>query len=216
MKYVWGQAFNHEQHIKRAVSATSLYLRLEYEKRSSITRNYVHNNLSAGDKKFKNTTDLKLSLFDSKPLVYDNFRFFGTHITTVEPNVFLLHQEHYIESLYTLPIDADVITFHWAQVLSWVLHCKPEYACVENKSTQATEITLQKITYWIIAEPFVVPKIIKRGLIYQHLDRGTLQLRLYVDSSLGSSNDMGLKLGYLVLVWNDSSSGHTIDFAITH
>lgn len=78
---------------------SSLYVNGEGEKIDGISGQYVDDSLNARNKSFEINTEQTLSLFESKPHVYDNFEFFGTRIRTTELGEFFVGQQYYVNSL---------------------------------------------------------------------------------------------------------------------
>lgn len=87
-----------ELNMKRVVSDLSLNFKFNDGKQSGNTGNYGDDNLNAGREMFQKDAELTLTIFESKPSVYDNFNFFGNRIITKKPNLYTLSQEHYIRS----------------------------------------------------------------------------------------------------------------------
>lgn len=97
--------------MQRATSDSSLYMKPGSNGLEGIAGNYVDDILNAGTETFQQETELTLSKFDTKPRVYDNLTFFGAQFKTVEPFVFKITQEHYVESLKTIATSAGIDGF---------------------------------------------------------------------------------------------------------
>lgn len=199
----------------RAKSDISLFFKFKNDRLIGITGNYVDDNVNAGDQEFQHETLTTLEKFDSKPRVFDNFSFFGTQIKTVGHCDFMLTQEHYAKAMAEIAKDADMSAFRRARaMLAWLLHSRPEYACVVNRSAQVTERSLTpkhiRDLNLAIRDARKNPQ---RGLRYQPLQLDSLHLRVYVDASFASNDDLTSQLGFISLLCDDSNRFHVLDYS---
>lgn len=205
----------HDLCMTKAVSDVSLYFKFKGDQLYGITGNYVDDNINAGTPEFEKETEATLKKFESKPRVYDSFSFFGTQVKTLRPGVFSLSQPHYIRTISVLPKQASITEFRRARSsLAWTLHCRPEYACIVNKSAQVTEKTMtpkhiRELNH-AIRDAHNHPD---RGLVYDKLDKDSLHLRVYVDASFASNDDMSSQLGFIILLCDDHNRFHVIELS---
>lgn len=106
---------------------------------------YVNNCLNSGSKSFGKDTEVTLCKFDSKPRLYDKFKFFGLQITTILPGQIFVMQSDNTTNWTIIPIDSTFSKF-WKQrtLFSWLLSTRPELSCFANQASQVTENLLSK------------------------------------------------------------------------
>lgn len=101
---------------------------------------YVDNCLNARDLEFEKLNELTLSIFDSKPRVYDSFDFFGTQLVTLKSRYFHVSQKYYATTINFVEKGSSFGECRRRRALfSWLCHICPDIACYAQKATQVTE-----------------------------------------------------------------------------
>jgi hypothetical protein len=149
-----------------------------------LTGTYVDDSLLAGNLEFEKVTKTAMDKFESRDREMDNTKFSGVNITTTDEG-FDLDQNDYIARIKLLSIDCNFTDFRSKRAqLSWITHTRPEICCAVNMASQVTEksFSVQKIND--------LNKVIKhlksspsQALKYYKLDKDTLKLKVYADSS---------------------------------
>lgn len=219
----WGiTVFEHNVNDLGMLSApgdASLYVKRSTPKDDSsvdgVSGMYVDDSINAGNERFEQLTEMTLQKFESKPRTYDDFDFFGAQIRTILPHTFTFDQRHYSSNLAQLPTDASFEDFRRTRALfSWLIHTRPDVACLANKSAQVTPLTFSNDKIQDLNKGIRrVSSTPRRGLTYKPLDQKTVHLRVYADASHATNDDLSSQLGYLILLADASNACHVIDYA---
>lgn len=95
----------HYLNMTPSIPDPSLYVNFSDGKLEGIIIIYVDYNLNSGTKYSEEVTKESLHIFYSKPRIYDEFYFFGIHISTAFPGEFFLSQQGYDKRIAFLPKD---------------------------------------------------------------------------------------------------------------
>ncbi len=179
----------------------SLLSKIVNNKLSGLTGVYVDDSIHAGCSDFLRETDKTLSKFEYKERNMDNFTFAGVQVKTVK-NGILLHENQYAETITPLPADCSFRDFRSKrQQLSWLTQTRLGIATAVNQAAQVTEqnfnanhtTLLNKVVKCVRDRPDL-------ALLQQKLDKDSLFLRVYTDSSFANNEDLSTQLAYLVLL----------------
>jgi Reverse transcriptase (RNA-dependent DNA polymerase) len=179
-----------------------------------LTGTYVDDSLLAGNLEFEKLTKTTMDKFESRDREMDNTKFAGVNITTTDEG-FDLDQNDYIARITLLSIDCNFTDFRSKRAqLSWITHTRPEICCAVNMASQVTEksFSVQKIND--------LNKVIKhlksypsQALKYYKLDKDTLKLKVYADSSFANNDDFTSQLGYIVLLTDKTDRCNIIHYS---
>lgn len=187
--------------MESTVSDKSLFFKLVQKKLQGLMGTYVDDSLLAGDDEFLKLSEKTIEKFESKEREFDNIRFAGVYIETLE-NGFRLHQKSYIERLQLLNSNASFEDLRRARAkLSWLIHTRPEVCVAASMLAQVTSSTFDnrhiKIHNKIVLD---LKKNPEDGLRMKKLDKKSLVIRAYSDSSFANNEDQKSQLGFIILL----------------
>lgn len=204
------------QHLKMHPTSLdmSLYVRYMHGRLAGLTGSYVDDSLHAGRKEFLSETDKSLQKFRSRKREINAFEFAGVQIETVADG-FRLHQAEYARKMPLLPTDCGFSLFRSVRrMLLWLVHIRPDVACSVNKAAHVTEQTFgAKAVADLNSTIRHVKKSLNRGPLQRKLDRDSLHLHIYTDSSFANNDNLSTKLGYLVLLCDGQNSCHILHYS---
>lgn len=179
----------------------SLFFKHVESKLIGMTGTYVDDSLHCGTTDFMQLCDKSLDKFESREREMDNTTFAGVKVKTVE-NGFELSQEQYVKKIKVLSTDCSFKEFRSLRhQLAWLTHTRPEICCTVNMAAQVTETKFSSDHIKAINR---VVKHVKEHptlpLKYQRLDKDSLKLKVYSDSSFANNDDHSSQLGYIVLL----------------
>lgn len=179
-----------------------------------VTGSYVDDALNAGTKGFQNLTEITLHKFESKPRTYDNFDFHGAKIETIGNADFSFDQRYYTSGLSTLPLDSSFDESRRVRAFSWLVHSHLEVACLTNKAAQVTPhaFSTDKVKE-LNAGIAQVKSRVKRGLRYASIDLESAHLRVYVDVSYASNDDLSSQIRFIILLADAKNHRHILDYS---
>ena len=179
-----------------------------------LTGTYVDDSLSAGTPEFENLTSKTMEMFESRDREMDSTKFAGVNIQTTAEG-FDLDQIDYISKMTLLSIDCTFTEFRSKRAqLSWITHTRPEICCAVNMAAQVTEksFTIQKIN-----DLNKVIKHLRRNpsqvLRFHKLDKASLKLKVYADSSFANNDDFTSQLGYIILLTDKTDRCNIIHYS---
>jgi hypothetical protein len=97
--------------------------------------------------------------------------------------------------------------------LSWISHTRPEICCAVNMAAQVANSSFsdEKIS--------ALNKVIKhlksntsQGLTYHKLEKDSLKIKVYADSSFANNDDLTSQLGYIVLLTDKTNKRNIIHY----
>lgn len=146
-------------------------------------------------------TDKTLDRFDSRERELDDFTFAGIEIKTL-PDGFLLHQRKQIDKITVLPLDATFSNFKFVRMsLAWITHTRPEICCAVAQCAQVTA-TLFDASH--IKQLNSTIRSLKRdparGIRHRKLDKDTLRVKVYTDSSFANNHECSSQLGHIIVL----------------
>lgn len=187
--------------MQKAASDMGLFFRKTRGMLSGLIGTYVDDSMLAGDPDFLRHTDQTLQKFDSKGREMDNTSFAGVYIETLEKG-FKLHQKSYAKRIEKLPMDCSFKDFRSRRAkIAWLIHTKPNIACDLSMLAKVTQESfntnnVKKLNKFIDE----IKENPTRGLVMKKLDKNSLHIRAYADSSFLNNNDMSSQLGFIVLL----------------
>lgn len=152
--------------------------------------------------------------FESKQREYDCIKFAGIQIEKSEDG-YLMHQEGYAMCLKLLTLDCTFKEFRPRRhELVWLKHTTPDICAAVNILAQVTESRFERMhvkqTNRIIAG---VQAVARRGITQQRLDRSTLRLKVFTDSSFANAEGNKSQLGFIVLLLDAIGKCNMLHFA---
>eukprot|EP00170_Pyropia_yezoensis_P000149 contig_1145_g150 len=160
---------------------------------SGLLGAYVDDCFIAGDEAFQTKTKAMLECFDGKERVWDEAEFVGFRASTVKgdkPHC-TLGQLEYVDNVKSLAPDATFSQFASARAsLAWLGHTRPDLCCRINQVAQVSESVFDAAAIKTL-NGLVKHTKARRELVlrYPKLDRSTLHLRVYPDSSFANNRD---------------------------
>lgn len=192
----------HTQHLRmrQATGDFSLFMRHVAGKLVGMSATHVDDLLCVGTSEF--TKDMQshlherfeMSNADQAPLTFT-----GIEVTS---KPYGLRQRSYIRRLTALPQQARFDDFRSQRArLSWVVHTRPDIACVISMASQVTKHTfsvantleLNNVVSYLQRTSDVVMK-------FPRLDQDALQIVAYSDASFGNLPNGASQLGYAVFL----------------
>lgn len=184
---------------------------------SGLLGAYVDDAFMGGDASFQTLTNKTLDRFQAKERKLDNTEFVGVRVSTStgKAHHFTLDQVAYTDKLTMLPADATFQTYISARAkVAWLVHTRPDLSCGVNQAAQVTE---EMFGPDAISALNALVKKAQAGrelmLSYSPLDRSTLRLRAYADSSFANNADQSSQLGFIVLLCDGSGAAHVLSYA---
>lgn len=192
----------------------SLYVKHNMKDIDGLLAVYADDELICGNEKMHSLISETLKRFETKPLVYDEFDFFGTHIKKLSGSQFSIDQSLYISRLKILPIDCEFKLFRSARAsLAWIGLTRPDLCYTINRCAQITpEIFTEKTIKEYNSAVKMLQKTSKVKLVYPRLDQDTLHLRVFADASFANNFDYSSQLGFIICLCDDENHFHILDF----
>ena len=192
----------------------SLFFKVIHDELSGITGAYVDDTIGAGTPAFENTSRLTEQRFQSKEREFDSITFAGIEIDRKEYG-FIMHQTRFARKVKQLHLDCTYKQYRSKrQELAWLVHTRPDIAADVNLAAQVIE------TQWGRKDVLEINKLIRhvhstatRGIRQHKLDRNTLSLRAYTDSSFSNTPDLKSQLGFLIVLADSSGRANLLHFA---
>ena len=212
--FTFANHIKNDLHMSNTAGDLSLFFKFANGKLSGLMGTYVDDSLLAGTKEFLMHTDKTLKKFDSKDREYDNTRFAGVYIETLQDG-FKLHQKEYIKRLKNLSTSCSFKEFRSARAqTTWMIHTRPDICCTLNMLAQVTEAKFNKKHVRLLNRTIKnLQSTSTQGLIYQKLDCESLHLKVYSDSSFANNEDLSSQLGYIVLLCDKSNKCNILHFS---
>ena len=148
------------------------------------------------------------------PRDFGSFTFGSIQVDPIEDG-YIMHQERYCMRLQLLPKDCTFADFRSRrQELAWLNHTRPDLSAAVNLLAQVTEnmFTREHVTKLnsVIKRAQEHPK---RGIRQQKLDRGSLTLKVFTDSSFANNPLFKSQLGYIILLTDASGRANILHFS---
>lgn len=123
-------------------------------------------------------------------------------------------QDYYAKGLTFATLDLSFNDLRRFRALfSWMVHTRPDVACCANRAAQVSGKTFVKDH---IRELNLRIKVLKNNpsfvLKYSAPDKYSLHVRAYVDASDGTNDDLPFQLCYLILLCDNDSNCHFLDY----
>lgn len=93
-----------------------------------------------------------------------------------------------------------------------MLHTRPDVACHSNRAAQVSAKKSGKDKARELNQAItIVKENPTAGLHFMPLDSDSTHLRVYVDDSYATNDDLSWQLGYLIILCDDNNSCHFLD-----
>lgn len=154
--------------------------------------------------------------FDGKESVWDEVEFVGVRASTVKGDKphFTLGQLEYVDNIKSLAPGATFSQFALARAsLAWLGLTRPDLCCGINQVAQVSESMFDAAAIKTL-KGLVKHAKARRELVlrYPKLDRSTLHLRVYSDSSFANNCDQSSQIGYVIMLCDESGQAHVLSF----
>lgn len=192
----------------------SLFIQVVNNQLQCAMGTHVDDTLSTGNKRFEEESRLTEQKFDSKARSYRKFTFAGIEL---EPHYegYKLHQQKFAAKIDFLSQLATFPLFRSKrQELAWVTHTRPEIAADVNLLAKVTESQFRR--HHVTETNKLIKRIHlirTRGLFQHKLDRKTLLIKVFTDSSFGNTPYYHYQLGYLTMLCDKKDRCNIIHFS---
>lgn len=127
---------------------------------------------------------------------------------------YLLHQERYVERLQELPTDCTFAGYRSRrQALAWLTNTHPGICADVNLSTQMTEEHWERrhVTQLNVVIRYL-KQTLRRGIMQRKLDRKSLTLKVFSDSSFANAAEKKSQLGFIVVLCDKTGKANVIHY----
>ena len=213
----WHETFfkhlHHDLSMRPTAGDLSFFFKVLHGKLQGVVGTYVDDTLCAGTKYFENESEITARMFDAKKREYEKFTFAGVQVEPTDDG-YLLHQEKYTLRLQLLSKDCTFADFRSRrQALAWLTNTRPDICAAINLATQITEDKWQRQD---INDLNAVIKYVRRnprrGLRQQKLDKTTLSVKIFSDSSFANTSTLHSQLGFVALLCDASGKANVLHF----
>lgn len=193
--------FRHLQHDLRMQPTAgdfSFFVKVVSGKLQGMMGTYVDDTLCAGTNDFHETSTATERKFESKERKYDSFTLACIQVDR-SGDEYLPHQEKYINRITELSKDCTFAEFRSRrQTLAWLTNTRPNICAAVNPATQVTEESWTTKDIKNLNKTVRYVKSTPRRRIRQHkLDRDTLSIKVFLDSSFANTRTLHSQLGFL-------------------
>jgi hypothetical protein len=202
--------FHQALDFKQSAGDFAFYYQREADKLLGLSSTFVDDILQAGTDKFRmNLVSALKQGFDIKGPELTPLTFAGLEVCQ-----YSLSQAGYIGSLTLLADSSTYEDFRSARAkLAWVVQTRPDIACAVALAAQDTATTFGSGSVKRLND---VTKHLKRTqalkLNFPQMDRESLQLVVYADSSFGNCHDSGTQIGYIMFLMDKLNNASVITF----
>lgn len=199
--------------MKTSTSDLSFFFKRVKDNLSGLVETYVDDTIFSGNSEFAQETNITDKRFTTKPKIWDNFRFAGIYIGTLRTG-FKIQQRKYIERLKTLEKQCTYDQFRSSRAkISWITLTRPEISVNTSFFAQVTESIFSEKHIVLFNRTVKYLQASKeRGLNYKKLDKESLYLKIYSDSSFANAKDMKSQLGYIILLCDKHGKCNVIHY----
>jgi hypothetical protein len=173
---------------------------------------YVDDLIRSGTTDFETHSDKTSRKFDSHPKDFDQFKFCGIQVTSLQNFWFSLGQSDYVAKLQPLHESCNLTDFRSRrQQLGWLVHTRPDITCGVSFLSQVTTIdsnSIQKLNTILR----YVRRSCNSGLHIRPLVSNTLRIVAFSDSSYANHDDQTSQLGYLVVLADATDACNVIHY----
>lgn len=182
---------------------------------SGVTGTYVYDSLNARDNNFMKHKEITLCKLESKPLVSDNFDFYGLQIMTISPKCFTDPQPYYTSNLKQTPINTSFETFQRDRVLfTWLTNYRPDICCIANRAAQVSKSTFNSSKIRELNKHIRLAKNSIRSLLsLKRLQQHQIHSRLYSGDSFPTNDDLAAQLGYIIFLADKTDRRHIMKYS---
>ena len=144
----------------------------------------------------------------------DKSLFAGVQIDTTADG-FELGKEHYVKCLKILLKDCTFSDFRsLGYKLAWITHTRPELSCAVNMAAQVTEKTFSLDDIKELNRVVVhIRKTPSQKLTYVKLDKDSLRIKVYADSSFANNKDNSSQIGYIILLVDKFNTCNILNYS---
>lgn len=177
---------------------------------------YVDDAFMGGDNSFQVLSKKMLRRIQAKERTLNHAEFVGVRVSTIAggERLLALDQEDYSNNLANLPLDAPFTHYLSRRAsVAWLVLTRPDLCYGVNQAVQITAsgygpLAIKSLNR--LVRRAKVGRILR--LHFPPLDRSTLRLRVYSDSSFANNADQSSQIGYVVLLCNGSGRAHVLSF----
>ncbi|CAN8072966.1 unnamed protein product [Agarophyton chilense] len=197
-------------------SDPALYIQMKDGLLKGISGGYVDDLLRAGDNGFKKLCIRTNERFDmgeeqSLPCSFTGFSLDRKPDTTI-----VQEQHSYLKKLEELPSDAKFSLFRSMRMkLAWLANTRPECLFQISQLAQVTETIFENDQKGVIRQLNRAVKYARQNILslrIPRLNRETLRVIDYSDSSLANNRDMSSQLGHIVFLGDGTDNVVPIHF----
>ncbi len=176
-----------------------------------LAGNHVDDIVHTGDATFE--AHIETTLRKSRQRIYDNFTFAGIEVKTDKKGI-VVHQTSKADLLTVLPKDAQYYTFCSRRMqVQWLVHTRPEVACASAQSAQVTSEQYDDKCVQVLNSTIrTIKSMPTRGLVYRKLDKESVHLRVYSDSSFANNRDGTSQLGFIILLCDYANACNVVHY----
>ena len=197
-----------------AAGDLSLFFKMVNGQLAGMTGAYVDDSIGTGTPDFERESEKTQERVESKPREFDNFTFAGIQVEKTDYG-YLMHQERYCRKIKLKAKDCSFKEFRSRrQELAWLHHTRPDISVAVNLLAQVTESMF--VRDYVLKINNVITRSQehpKRIIRQQRLDRSTLRLKVFTDSSFANNPNLKLQLGYIILLADASGRANILHFA---
>lgn len=213
----WHETFFKHLHEDFGMTPTagdlSFFFKIVRGKLQGMIGTHVDDTISAGTGFFADKSRITERQFESKVRQYDSFTFAGIQVEKTCTG-YLMHQEKYAKRLHELSKDCTFAQYRsMRQKLAWMTNTRPDICASVNLASQVTEgkwtrkdvKDLNKTINHVQLTP-------RKGLLQQKLDKESLCMKVFTDSSFANTPSLHSQLGFIVLLCDASGRANIIHY----
>lgn len=144
-------------------------------------------------------------LFKAKEREFNSFTFAGINIKKEGKN-YILNQESFANNIQSLSTDCAFSTFRERRhELAWLTHTRPDLCAAVGFLPQITEKQFNRAAVKLANNTIKNARLHAKGALRQHdLDKESVSLMVFSDSSFANNSDYGTQLGNIILLTDKS------------
>ena len=191
----------------------SLYIKRTHDELEGMVGAYVDDSIGTGTKQFEEYSKLTEQRFQSKPRETQRFTFAGIEIEPTEDG-YILHQRAFASRVKMLPKDCSFSDFRSKRhELAWLVNTRPDISAQVNFAAQVVQ------DKWVRQDVLNLNAVIRRvqstlhrGIRQTKLDKKSVHIKVFVDSSFANTPDLKTQLGFIVAQSDNSKRCNILHF----
>lgn len=202
--------------MKTLDSDHSLYYKIIDGHIAGLSGTYVDDCIQTGTEDFDELTDKTATKYTVKAKEYGKGKIIGIEYEPVEDGI-IVKQGGYIRKLKPLPEDCSFSDYRSKRAqIAWVQNTRPDIAFEVGYAAQVTEERFSLEKKGLVKRMNKVVQELRKtsnhAMKFPKLDKDTLRIVAYTDSSFANNYDLSSQLGYAVFLVDKNDNSAIISF----